>query len=80
MKQWVCSICGSDTSNVDYDYLVNYDHVSCHLGVWGGKDIPTHKNKLNKKMKIKSQACKKLNEKKTIDDEYTLIRYQMKQN
>ena len=54
MNQWVCSICGSDTSNVDYDYLVNYDHISCHLGVWGGKDIPTHKSKLKKPMKIKN--------------------------
>ena len=41
MNNWVCSICGSDTSNVDYDYLVNYDHISCHLGVWGGKDVPS---------------------------------------
>jgi len=53
MNQWVCSICGSDTSNVDYDYLVNYDHISCHLGVWGGKNVPTHKSKLKKPMKIK---------------------------
>jgi hypothetical protein len=54
MQQWVCSICGSDTSNVDYDYLVNYDHISCHLGVWGGKDVPTNKSKLKKSMKIKN--------------------------
>ena len=54
MNQWVCSICGSDTSNVDYDYLINYDHISCHLGVWGGKDVPTNKNKLKKPMKIKN--------------------------
>ena len=54
MNQWVCSICGSDTSNVDYDYLVNYDHISCHLGVWGGKDVPTNKSKLKKPMKIKN--------------------------
>jgi len=53
MNQWVCSICGSDTSNVDYDYLVNYDHISCHLGVWGGKHVPTNKSKLKKPMKIK---------------------------
>jgi hypothetical protein len=54
MQQWVCSICGNDTSNVDYDYLINYDHISCHLGVWGGKDVPTHKDKLKPKvMKIK---------------------------
>ena len=54
MNQWVCSICGNDTSNTDYDYLVNYDHISCLLGVWGGKDIPTHKSKLKKPMKIKN--------------------------
>ena len=54
MNQWVCSICGNDTSNTDYDYLVNYDHISCHLGVWGGKDVPTHKSKLKKPMKIKN--------------------------
>ena len=54
MNPWVCSICGSDTSNVDYDYLVNYDHISCHLGVWGGKDVPTNKSKLKKPMKIKN--------------------------
>lgn len=54
MNQWVCSICGSDTSNTDYDYLVNYDHISCHLGVWGGKDVPTNKSKLKKPMKIKN--------------------------
>ena len=45
MNPYICSICGSDTSNVDYDYLVNYDHISCHLGVWGGKDVPTNKSK-----------------------------------
>jgi hypothetical protein len=39
---------------VDYDYLVNYDHISCHLGVWGGKDVPTNKSKLKKPMKIKN--------------------------
>ena len=54
MNQWVCSICGNDTSNIDYDYLVNYDHISCHLGVWGGKDVPTNKSKLKKHMKIKN--------------------------
>jgi hypothetical protein len=54
MKQWVCSICNGDTSNTDYDYLIDYDHISCHLGVWGGKDVPTHKDKLKTGfMKIK---------------------------
>lgn len=30
-RPWVCSLCGKDTSNVDYDYLVGYDHLSCRL-------------------------------------------------
>jgi len=53
MNPYICSICGGDTSNTDYDYLINYDHISCHLGVWGGKNVPTHKSKLKKAMKIK---------------------------
>ena len=28
---WTCSICGKDTSNVEYDYLINTDHIICHL-------------------------------------------------
>ena len=28
---WTCSICGGDTSDVDYDYLVGYDHLGCVL-------------------------------------------------
>lgn len=28
---WVCSICGKDTSKVDYDYLFGTDHIQCHL-------------------------------------------------
>lgn len=30
-SKWTCSLCGDDTSNVDYDYLIGYDHLSCHL-------------------------------------------------
>lgn len=26
-----CSICGGDTSSVDYDYLAGHDHIQCHL-------------------------------------------------
>ena len=29
---WTCSICGNNTSAVEYDYLTNgTDHLSCHL-------------------------------------------------
>jgi hypothetical protein len=29
--QMVCSYCGRDTSEVDFDYLVNTDHLECVL-------------------------------------------------
>ena len=28
---WTCQYCGKDTSNVDYEYLDGYDHLSCAL-------------------------------------------------
>ena len=30
-NQWICSLCGGDTSKVDYDYLTGTDHISCVL-------------------------------------------------
>lgn len=30
-NQWVCSYCGGDTSEIEYDYLVNTDHLECVL-------------------------------------------------
>jgi hypothetical protein len=30
-RPWKCSICGGDTSGIDYDYLVGYDHLGCVL-------------------------------------------------
>jgi len=45
-----CTICGNDTSNVDFDYLVGDDHLACHLGVWAGHKAMRQKPK---KMKIK---------------------------
>jgi len=30
---YICSICGGDTSEIDYDYLVGYDHLGCVLKV-----------------------------------------------
>jgi hypothetical protein len=29
--QMICSYCGRDTSEIDYDYLVNTDHLECIL-------------------------------------------------
>ena len=31
MTMWTCQYCGKDTSNVEYDYLNGYDHLSCAL-------------------------------------------------
>ena len=31
MEKYVCSYCNQSTSNVEYDYLVGYDHLSCFL-------------------------------------------------
>lgn len=31
MKAYICQYCGKDTSNVEYDYLNGYDHLSCTL-------------------------------------------------
>jgi len=28
---WTCQYCGKDTSDVDMDYLSNYDHLGCAL-------------------------------------------------
>lgn len=31
VRPWECGICGKDTSMVEMDYLVGYDHLGCHL-------------------------------------------------
>jgi len=31
ISMWTCKYCGKDTSNVDYDYLIGYDHLACAL-------------------------------------------------
>jgi hypothetical protein len=49
MKAHYCSICNNSTYDVDYDYLVGFDHLACHLGVWGGDGAM----KKIKNMKIK---------------------------
>lgn len=30
-NDWICSICGKDTSQVEYDYLIGFDHLHCIL-------------------------------------------------
>ena len=31
ISMWTCQFCGKDTSNVEYDYLNGYDHLTCAL-------------------------------------------------
>ena len=31
LRPWTCSICGESTEEVDYDYLIGYDHLQCRL-------------------------------------------------
>ena len=31
MEAYICQYCGKDTSEVDYDYLHRFDHLSCAL-------------------------------------------------
>jgi hypothetical protein len=31
IRPYTCSICNKDTSKVEYDYLVGYDHLGCIL-------------------------------------------------
>ncbi len=33
IRPYTCSICGGDTSEIEYDYLVGYDHLGCVLKV-----------------------------------------------
>ena len=36
---WICRYCGKDTSNVDYDYMDGYDHLSCALENFNKKKV-----------------------------------------
>ena len=31
MKKYICNICGQSTKDVDYDYLVGFNHLDCML-------------------------------------------------
>ena len=48
---WTCRYCGKDTSDIDYDYLDGYDHLSCAL------------NNIKVKTKLKITNPEKINSK-----------------
>lgn len=33
IRPYTCSVCNGDTSEIDYEYLVGYDHLGCILKV-----------------------------------------------
>ena len=48
---WTCRYCNKDTSDIDYDYLDGYDHLSCAL------------NNIKVKTKLKITNPEKINSK-----------------
>jgi hypothetical protein len=59
MKEFICAYCGKDTSNVDYDYLVGWNHLSCVLMDQLSDAIEKEK-KMNKKKPIEISNWDKL--------------------
>ena len=63
MKEYICAYCGKDTSNVDYDYLVGFSHLSCVLMDQLG-DAIDKEQKAKKKKPMEIKNWKKLNSQK----------------
>ena len=57
---WVCRYCGKDTSDIDYEYLDGYDHLSCAL------------NNIKVKTKLKINNPEKINSKNYLLDGSTI--------
>ena len=59
MKEYICTYCGKDTSNVDYDYLVGWNHLSCVL-MDQLSDALEKEKKMNKKKPLEISNWDKL--------------------
>jgi hypothetical protein len=59
MKEYICAYCGKDTSGVDYDYLVGWNHLSCVLMDQLSDAIDKEK-KMNKKKPLEISNWDKL--------------------
>ena len=57
---WICRYCGKDTSDIDYDYLDGYDHLSCAL------------SNIKMKTKLKISNPEKINSKNICLDKSTV--------
>ncbi len=63
MKEYICAYCGKDTSNIDYDYLVGWNHLSCVL-MDELSDVLDKEKKMNKKKPMEIKNWTKLNSQK----------------
>jgi hypothetical protein len=59
VKEYICAYCGKDTSNVDYDYLVGHNHLSCVL-MDQLSDALEKEKKMNKKKPLEISNWDKL--------------------
>jgi hypothetical protein len=63
MKEYICAYCGKDTSDVDYDYLVGFNHLSCVLMDQLSDALDKEKN-MNKKKPVEISNWNKLSDSK----------------
>jgi hypothetical protein len=63
MKEYICAYCGKDTSDVDYDYLVGFNHLSCVLMDELSDALDKEKN-MNKKKQLEISNWNKLSDSK----------------
>jgi hypothetical protein len=63
VKEYICAYCGKDTSNIDYDYLVGWNHLSCVL-MDELSDVLDKEKKMNKKKPMEIKNWTKLNSQK----------------
>lgn len=75
---FICAICGGDTSQVEYDYLSGYDHLSCVLkqsfdsksDEGSGKidETPSPEEKLMSALKSSQNKVKKVKTQKIVEN------------
>lgn len=64
---WICSICGKDTSKVEYDYMVGIDHLECVLNKELFEKGPVEEEKPNK-LEIGEESTKKVKKEKMVEN------------
>jgi len=73
-KEWICSICGKSTYDIDMDYLIGSDHLACVLSL---KNIKIENWDKLKKQRFDVMGVSMHFEDTTIDnDRYTVWIYE----